>query len=98
VAYSVFASGGDVHVAGAEYGPGPYVGPTPRATLWTNGAPRRLSDGYSHAWSVFALGADVYAAGYVHNEYASSRATLWRNGSALRLSDDYSSAHSIFVK
>jgi hypothetical protein len=98
VAYSVFASGGDVRVAGAKYGPGPYVGPTPRATLWENGAPRRLSDGYSYAQSVFVLGADVYAAGYVHNEYASNCATLWANGSALRLCDDHSSAYSVFVK
>jgi hypothetical protein len=94
LALAVFASGGDVHVAGSAVNP-PYGS---SATIWTNGAPRTLGDDHSYAASVFVSGADVYAAGYVYDAQGRIRATIWENGAAKRLSDGDSSAHSVFVK
>ncbi|MDR1415599.1 MAG: hypothetical protein LBI96_07295 [Odoribacteraceae bacterium] len=96
VAYSVFVSGDDVYVAGAERVPGlPGV-----ATLWKNGVATALTDGTrdAGACSVFVSGGDVHVAGTENNADGNPVATVWKNGTAIVLSAaKISFAYSVFV-
>jgi hypothetical protein len=81
--------GPDVYVAGFSSGTG--------ATLWKNGAPKRLSSGQS-ASSVFVSGGDVYVAGIYYDQDIAlwtSGAMLWKNGFPQVLSLLESAAHSV---
>jgi hypothetical protein len=61
-ANSICVSGGNVYVAGNVGSAGKYNAEN-RATVWTNGSPRQLSDIRSIAHSVYASGNTVYVAG-----------------------------------
>jgi hypothetical protein len=100
---SVYASGGDVYVAGTE---GTYYDDNFRATLWTNGKAERLSDEYSVASSVYASGGNVYVAGREggnRTNLSGARPALWVNGEPQTLeplNNDhywYAFARSVFV-
>jgi phosphoribosyl 1,2-cyclic phosphodiesterase len=85
----------DVYVAGWALAPGVSED---RATLWVNGAERRLSDRWSIAHSVFVFGDDTYVAGCEKDPDSEHIcATLWVNGAAMRLSELPSDARSVFV-
>jgi hypothetical protein len=88
-AYSVFASGSVVYVAGQEN-----VKNVAVASLWTNGKPTQIGDGryQSVAFSVFASGKNSYVVGV---ETGNARITI--NGSKQFVSRLSSWAYSVFV-
>ena len=93
-AYSVFASGQDVYVAG-DIVDDPY--------LWKNHDRIKLAgktDYYGRATSVFVSGNDVYVAGYLFS-YKGGKdvAVLWKNNELVELSDGKvnARAYSVFV-
>jgi uncharacterized protein YjdB len=92
-AYSVFASGSDVYVAGITGDA--FERKSMRATLWKNGDPQLLGDVESRAYSVFVSGDDVYVAGY-SGEWWNYPAALWKNGQLQPLPDAWL-ANSVFV-
>jgi len=99
-AMSVFASGGDVYVAGYDM-PSEQVA----STLWKNGAPQTLAPTVhgadAFAESVFVSGGDVYVAGAEVALGPTARtvhAVLWENGIAHRIGGPgESEARSVFV-
>ena len=84
-ANSIFVSGTDVYLAGAQL---PYNGSNAVATYWKNGTPIILtsttltSTAPAYATGVYASGSDVYVAGYL--EGASQN--YWKNGAAFPIS------------
>ena len=97
-ANSVFASDGNVYVAGYEQNVD-YAAHVAR--LWVNGVPQNLSDGSRNAYanSIFVSGGDVYVAGHEQNENYVYVAKLWKNGVPQSLSDGSRDAYarSVFV-
>jgi hypothetical protein len=104
-ANSIFVSGSDVYVAGAESSPA--TGSI--AEYWKNGVPVVLADSTqgAMAWSIFVSGADVYVAGYEYetlqtgpDSYSSEPvAEYWKNGVPVQLTDgtQAATAFSIFI-
>jgi hypothetical protein len=92
-AFSVYASGDDVYVAGYEN-----IGGNDRATYWKNREAVQLSTARSGARSILVSGNDVYVAG--HEADSGDHATVWKNGTATRLNNVYNRstyAYSVFV-
>jgi len=93
-ANSVFISGNDVYIAGADGN---------SAVCWKNGAILYRLDGmFGNANSVFVSGNDIYVAGTLYNDADSWETVCWKNGvvSNLSVSDNkevYSDATSVFV-
>ncbi|WP_420603377.1 IPT/TIG domain-containing protein [Flagellimonas sp.] len=71
------------------------------AKLWTNTTQEDLTDEINHsrALSVYAIGSDVYVAGYEENENGMDIAKIWINGQSTDLTDGSkdAEAQSIFV-
>lgn len=69
--------------------------------LWDNNTQVNLTDEVFHgrAYSVYAVGSDVYAAGYEENDNGIWVAKYWKNGQVTSLSDGLQNAEaqSIFV-
>ncbi len=69
--------------------------------LWENNTQVNLTDEAFHgrAYSVYAVGSDVYTAGYEENDNGIWVAKYWKNGEAISLSDGLQNAEaqSIFV-
>ncbi|SDQ16338.1 Uncharacterized membrane protein [Flagellimonas zhangzhouensis] len=76
-----------------------HINGTPK--LWENSTQINLTDEAFHgrAYSVYAVGSDVYAAGYEENENGIWVAKYWENGEVTSLSDGLQNAEaqSIFV-
>ena len=72
-AASVFISGNNVYLAGREI----VSNSLAYATLWTDGVPKRLTNGTSYAVAndVISVGSDVYVVGYDNR-----MACFWKNG------------------
>ena len=90
--------GGDIYCAGSA----PLTADKPMATVWRNGRPRRLTDGWNSASAqeVRVCKKDVYAVGYEIDDDGNSMAILWKNGTPQRLragNSDKARAGSIFV-
>jgi uncharacterized protein YjdB len=97
VANSVFISGSDVYVAGAETKGTGYDLIYTNPVLWKNGDIQYLTsnnDTYTNAAnSVFVHGGNVYVAGVLNGN-----ATLWKNGVSQRLSSSGGRANGVFVQ
>lgn len=74
IAFGFYMSGNNIYLVGNEKRPNTNDA---YATLWTNGAPVRLSDGssYSIAYDVVRVNNDVFAVGY-----DKGMACYWKNG------------------
>ncbi|WP_299398988.1 hypothetical protein [uncultured Gelidibacter sp.] len=85
-ANAVFASEGNVYVAGKDLLPGG-TGMS-IAQLWKNGVGIPLTDGSNNAGAndLYVFNKDVYVGGYENNG-AISVAKLWKNGESVSLSD-----------
>jgi hypothetical protein len=89
VAYSVFASGSDVWVAGGTWGA------SNGARLWKNGnsSPLIGADENSGANCIFVSGTDVYVAGHITLN-SKQIAGYWKNGVFFPLSDGSKNAYA----
>lgn len=109
---AIFVSGSDVYVAGCDdrtLSPSAPWSQGAVATLWKNGVAMTLPDDGkgSMATSIFVVGSDVYAAGYVLETKETGPvsnllytvAVYWKNGVRVALTDGVrsSDATSIFV-
>jgi hypothetical protein len=97
IASSIFVSGTDVYVAGAEQNlQGLQV-----AKVWRNGNPISLADGSknSEALSIYVVENNVYVAGYEYTSIGGAPVPkYWKNNVPVILSDSiYGMATSIFV-
>jgi hypothetical protein len=90
-AYSVFVSGDDTYVFGAEQSSG-----SVRFILWKNGVRQELGFDDSTFVGYFVSGNDVYVAGQGGEDY-DYVPTIWKNGVAQPLSDEIGWVESVFV-
>lgn len=89
----LFFSNGIIYAAGQV----PNEDGVPQATIWANGVATVLNETFSATSSVFVVGDDVYAAGFV-GEFPELDAILWINGEAnILATGGYNSANSVFV-
>lgn len=95
-AYSLYAVGSDVYVAGYEENEnGIEV-----AKYWKNGIVTDLSDGAQNAeaQSIFVKGEDVYVAGsYYEGQETLQHAVVWKNGTPTNVGSMGSGASSIYL-
>ncbi|WP_036381195.1 IPT/TIG domain-containing protein [Muricauda sp. MAR_2010_75] len=95
-AYSVYAVGSDIYVAGYEENDnGIWV-----AKYWKNGMVTNLSDGSQNAdaQSIFVMGQDVYVAGsYYEGQETFQQAVVWKNGTPTNMGSMGSGASSVYV-
>nr|WP_299337896.1 IPT/TIG domain-containing protein [Allomuricauda sp.] len=95
-AYSVYAVGSDVYVAGYEENDSG----TSIAKYWKDGMATSLSDGSQNAEarSIFVVGEDVYVAGFYAQDFETlEQAVVWKNNTPTNLGMTGSAAVSVYV-
>jgi hypothetical protein len=93
-AYDMALVGGDIYVTGMRN-----LGAQTEARYWKNGTEIPLSNAPSSAHDIFAVGSDVYIAGYQIPAGKKTVAMYWKNGTPVITTDggSYATATSIVV-